>query len=86
MNISGVTMTAPVIAPSQAPLQAPEQVAEQSMSPEQAAGMDAVSFSVAVSTRVLDMAQSSFEDAAGQLIESMSAALTGLGQNVDMTV
>ena len=38
------------------------------------------------SIKVLDMALSSFEDVAAQLIDSMSAAITGLGQNIDITV
>jgi len=81
MNITGVTTTAPTMLETQvqAPAQAPEQA------PEAAMSLDAANFSAQVSTQVLDMAQTQFEDAANQLIEQM-AAMTGVGQSVDMSV
>ena len=39
---------------------------------------------MAVSVRVLDMAQDAFSDAAEQLIAQMAAAITGIGSNVDI--
>ena len=83
MNISGVTQTAQILPGSQAP------AADQQIQPvgqtEAAMGADAVNFSAQVSTQVMDMAQSQFEDAANQLISTM-AATTGVGQNVDVSV
>jgi len=83
MNIAGVTQTAQVLPGSQAP--AAEQQSVQAPQEAQAMGADAVNLSAQVSTQVLDMAQSQFEDAANQLISTMAAA-TGVGQNVDMSV
>ena len=79
MNIQGVTMTAPVMPAPQAQGAAPLQ------SPEGAQGAESLNLSSAVSTQVLDMAQSQFEDAASQLIDQM-AAMTGVGQSIDMQV
>ena len=81
MNITGVTQTAQILPGSQPPaadtqVQAPYQA--------ETMGADAVNFSAQVSTQVLDMAQSQFEDAANQLISTMAAA-TGVGANVDIT-
>ena len=83
MNIAGVTQTAQVLPGSQTP--AAEQQPTQAPQEAQAMGADAVNLSAQVSTQVLDMAQSQFEDAANQLISTMAAA-TGVGQNVDMSV
>ena len=83
MNISGVTQTAQVLPGSQAPAADPQ---VQSLDQQQAiSGADAVNFSAQVSTQVMDMAQSQFEDAANQLISTMAAA-TGVGANVDVSV
>ena len=49
-----------------------------------ASGVYAANLSMAASLKVLDMAQSVFEDAASELIEAMSAAITGIGQNIDV--
>jgi hypothetical protein len=46
---------------------------------------NAINFRLQASVQVMDMANSAFEQAAAQLIESM-AAMTGAGQNVDMVV
>jgi len=83
MNIAGVTQTAQVL-PQQ--VQTQNQVPEP-VQPQQSQDMagDVVNFSAQVSTQVMDMAQSQFEDAAEQLISTMAAA-TGIGQNVDMSV
>ena len=51
-----------------------------------ASGADMVSMRAMASVQVLDMAQNAFEDAAAELIAMMSSAITGLGQNIDMTV
>ena len=83
MNISGVTQTAQVLPGSQQPAQEPNvQAINQT---EAAMGADAVNFSAQVSTQVMDMAQSQFEDAANQLISTMAAA-TGVGQTIDVSV
>ena len=82
MNISGVTQTAQVLPGSQPPPADPQVQAAQEVT---ATGADAVNLSAQVSTQVLDMAQSQFEDAANQLISTMAAA-TGIGQNVDVSV
>ena len=83
MNISGVTQTAQVLPGSQ-PQAAEPQV--QSADVAQAAmGADAVNFSAQVSTQVMDMAQSQFENAANELISAM-AATTGVGQTIDVSV
>jgi len=83
MNISGVTQTAQVLpstqpAGSEADVQAYQQA-------EAAVAADSVNFSAQVSTQVMDMAQSQFENAANELISSMAAA-TGIGQSVDYSV
>jgi len=81
MNVTGVTSTAPAMPVSQIQNQIQEQVQalDQTSAPVAA---DAISASVAASVKVMDLAQSAFEDAAAQLIASM----TGVGQNFDMTV
>ena len=38
------------------------------------------------SLKVMDMAQSVVEEAAAELIDAMNAIITGLGQNVDISV
>jgi len=81
MNIEGVTQTAQIIPstqtlPPEPQVQAPEQ--------SQPTGADTVNLSAQVSMQVLDMAQSQFEEAANALISQM-AAVTGLGQNVDVS-
>ena len=90
MNITGVTQTAPILPQEQIAPQppAPEQGRVQAQGIEQAtspAAADAMNISLAASVQVMDMAQSSFEDAANQLIASM-AATTGVGQNIDYSV
>jgi len=77
MNIQGATMTAPVIPQNMGAVQAPVQAPEAEMSAE------SLNLSAAVSTQVLDMAQTQFEDSANQLLDQM-AAMTGVGQNVNM--
>ena len=47
---------------------------------------DMSNMSLMASIQVLDMAQDVFEDAATRLIEELSAAITGVGQSVDMYV
>jgi len=84
MNISGVTQTAQVLPGSQ-PTPPPEQPIQSFDQAQAAMGADAVNFSAQVSTQVMDMAQSAFEDAANELISTMAAA-TGVGQNVDVHV
>jgi len=83
MNISGVTQTAQVLPSTQAPSEM-QQIQSADVA-EAAMGADAVNFSAQVSTQVMDMAQSAFEDAANELISTMAAA-TGVGQSVDVTV
>jgi hypothetical protein len=82
MNIAGVTQTAQVLPISQT--QEP-QVQARDEAQTMGQGADAVNLSAQVSTQVLDMAQSQFEDAANQLIATMAAA-TGVGQNFDLSV
>ena len=45
-----------------------------------------ISVKMMASIRALDMAQGVFDDVAAQLLKEMEAAITGLGQNVDMYV
>jgi hypothetical protein len=82
MNISGVTMTAPVIPQVQA------QAVEQSptVGQDQQQTLNEINTSMQASVQVMDMALSSFDDAASQLISSMAASITGVGQNVDVSV
>ena len=81
MNIEGVTQTAQILPSTQTQPQEPQvQAPEQS----QPTGADTVNLSAQVSMQVLDMAQSQFEEAANALISQM-AAVTGLGQNVDVS-
>ena len=89
MNITGVTQTAPVL-PVNQPAYQPQaaqqtRVQSQESSDGMIRGADVISASVTASIKVMDLAQNSFEDAANQLIAEM-AAVTGIGQNVDMTV
>jgi len=81
MDIAGVTQTAQVLPGSQ-----PQPADQQVMAPEQSqpTGADSINLSAQVSAKVLDMAQNQFEEAANQLISQM-AAMTGVGQNVDVT-
>ena len=83
MNISGVTQTAQILPGSQPPAAEPQVQSADLAQP--AMGADAVNFSAQVSTQVMDMAQSAFENAANELISQM-AATTGVGQNIDMSV
>ena len=83
MNITGVTSTMPTIDQQysmvgQTAPPAPAQEAQPISSETMNVGMQA-------SVQVLDMANSAFEDAASQLIDSM-AQMTGVGQNVDISV
>jgi len=50
-----------------------------------AMNVNAVNLRSMVSVQVLDLAQGAFEDAAEQLIATMSA-MTGVGQNIDIMV
>jgi hypothetical protein len=83
MNISGVTMTAPVLPQNQTVPQPPAPESRPESDPDM--NMSAMNTSMMASIQVMDMAQDAFEDAAMQLIETMSA-MTGVGQNVDMMV
>jgi len=79
MNIQGVTATVTdqfQYMQTEAPPAGPE--AQQTMSTAE--------FQMAASVQVLDMAQNAFEDAADQLLASMTASMTGVGQSVDMSV
>ena len=83
MNISGVTQTAQILPGSQP--QAAEPQVQSGDIAQAAMGADAVNFSAQVSTQVMDMAQSQFENAANELISAMAAA-TGVGQTIDLSV
>jgi hypothetical protein len=83
MNVSAVTMTAPVI-PQQVQAQAVSQ--SPTVEQDQQQSQNAINTSMQASVQVMDMAQSSFDDAASQLINSMAASMTGVGQNVDVSV
>ena len=82
MNISGVTMTAPVLPQNQAVPQPPAPAETTDQMAGTASELSAMNTSLMASVQVMDMAQNAFEDAAMQLIETMSA-VTGVGQNVD---
>ena len=80
MNITGLASASPMLDTQvQAPVQAPEQAPDANVS------ADAVNLSAEVSAQVLNMAQTQFEDAGNQLVEQM-AALTGVGQTIDLSV
>ena len=70
--------------------QAASSVSQAASSVSQAAsgvsGADMVSMRMMASVRVLDMAQDVYSDIAAELLASMSAAITGLGNVVDMYV
>ena len=51
----------------------------------QTMGVSSVNMRSLASIQVMDLAQSAFQDAAEQLIATMSS-MTGVGQNVDMYV
>ena len=51
-----------------------------------ASNMSAAGVQYMASLKVMDMAQSIVEEAAAELIDSMNAMITGLGQNIDITV
>ena len=51
----------------------------------QVVSQDMVNVAMELSVQTLDMANSAFEDAASQLIDSM-AQMTGVGQNIDIRV
>ena len=87
MNISGITQTAQILPPTQQQPQPPTTQQQQVESTDQAQVMqaDAANFSAQVSTQVMDMAVSQFEDAANELIASI-AATSGIGQSVDVSV
>jgi len=46
--------------------------------------MNSASVGYMASLKVMSMAQNVFEEAASELIESMNAIITGLGQNIDV--
>jgi hypothetical protein len=75
MNVMGITPAMPTM---DGALPALPQTYE-----AQPVSMDAINFSMAVSTEVMDMATSAFEQAAAELISQM-AAMTGVGQNLDV--
>ena len=79
MNITGVTQTAPILPQTYGMAQIPD-LEQIPASPQE---MSAIEASMAMSIQVQDLALSSFEDAAAQLIEALSA-MTGVGQHVDM--
>ena len=83
MNITGVTSTMPSIDQqySMAGQTAPPAPAQE----VQPVSSDVVNVGMQASVQVMDMANSAFEDAASQLIDSM-AAMTGVGQNIDIRV
>ena len=51
-----------------------------------ASNMSAAGVQYMASLKVMDMAQSVVEEAAAELIDAMNAIITGLGQNVDISV
>jgi len=84
MNISGISPAAPsvTIAPTQQKAyEAYSLIQGQAKAP----ASDAINTSLMASIKVMDMAQSAFEDAAAKLIETMSA-MTGTGRSVDISV
>ena len=83
MNISGVTQTAQILPGTQT--QAAEPQVQSRDLTQATMGADAVNFSAQVSTQVMDMAQTQFENAANELISAM-AATTGVGQTIDVSV
>ena len=89
MNISGVTQTAPILPQNQAVSQSQEadrtRIQGQGQDQEQATGADAINARMEASIQVMNMEQNSTNAAADQLIQSM-AAVTGVGQNINMTV
>ena len=52
--------------------------------PEMSMAGSAAMAAATVPLRVLDMSMDVFEDAANQLIEALSAIITGLGGNIDI--
>jgi len=88
MSISGITPVASMIpaqsaqVPGQAPGAETEMTLEQASNPGM--GMDTVELSSSASTSVLKMANDVFANVAMQLIDSMTATMTGLGQNIDV--
>ena len=51
-----------------------------------ASNMSAAGVQYMASLKVMDMAQNVMEEAAAELIDSMNAIITGLGQNIDISV
>ena len=51
-----------------------------------ASNMSATGVQYMASLKVMSMAQNIFEEAAAELIDAMNAMITGLGQNIDITV
>ena len=83
MNVTGVTSTMPSMEQQYSmtgAAQAPPPVQE-----PQVMSQDIVNVPMELSVQTLDMANSAFEDAASQLIDSM-AQMTGVGQNFDARV
>ena len=78
MSIAGIGQTIPDYSMAIGAMEAPA-------SSEPASGADMIGARMEASVRVLDMANSFVEDAAGQLIASMNQ-MTGVGQNIDIRV
>ena len=51
-----------------------------------ASAMDSAGIQYMASLKVMKMAQGIVEEAAAELIDAMNAIITGLGQNIDITV
>jgi len=85
MNISGITSTASMI--NYPAAGSSGQVMDMNIdSVDPGRGAHELPLGIAVSTRVMGMEQDAFEAAATQLINSMTAVMTGMGQNIDITV
>ena len=52
--------------------------------PSTTSGADLVNVKLMASIKVMGMEQDVFKDIAGDLIDQMSSAITGLGQNIDV--
>ena len=48
--------------------------------------MSAAGLQYMASLKVMDMAQDVFKDVAAELIDGMDAIITGLGQNIDLSI
>ena len=51
-----------------------------------ASNMNAAGVQYMASMKVMSMAQNVFEEVAAELIDSMNAVITGLGQHIDISV